>query len=203
VVSHPLVQHKLAQLRDKGTAPPAFRQLVREMATLLGYEATRDLRLDRRPIATPLMTVDCPTLGGPAPVIAPILRAGLGLVDGLLELIPTAAVAHIGLYRDPESLAAVEYYFKAPADLAGRPVIVVDPMLASGNTAVAAVDRLRHAGATQIRFICLLAAPEGLAHLHGHHPGLRVWTAAVDERLNDHGYILPGLGDAGDRLYGT
>jgi uracil phosphoribosyltransferase len=203
VVSHPLVQQKLTLLRDRTTPARIFRQLLRETATLLGYEAMRDLPLDLRAIETPLMPMQSPVLAGKRPVIAPILRAGLGLLEGMLDLIPAAPVAHVGLYRDPESLAAVEYYFKTPADLSERLVIVVDPMLASGNTAVAAIDRLRGRGAGELRLICLLATPVGLAHLERHHPEVRVWTAAIDETLNDHGYIVPGLGDAGDRMYGT
>jgi uracil phosphoribosyltransferase len=203
VVGHPLVQHKLTRLRSRTTAATEFRVLLREISTLLCYEVTRDLPLETLQIETPLAPMNSPVLGARAPVIAPILRAGLGLVDGMLELIPNAAVAHVGLYRDPESLAAIEYYFKTPPDLGERLVILVDPMLASGNTAVAAIDRLRAAGAGDIRCVCLLAAPEGIAQLHRHHPGVHLWTAAIDERLNDHGYIVPGLGDAGDRLYGT
>jgi uracil phosphoribosyltransferase len=203
VVGHPLVQHKLTLLRDRTTPPPAFRQLLRDMSTMLGYEATRDLRLELRPIDTPLMPMASPMLAGRQPVLAPILRAGMGFIDGMLDLLPGALVAHIGLYRDPESLNAVEYYFNATADLSGRLTIVADPMLASGNTAVAAIDRLRAGGAGEVRFICLLAAPAGLARLHSRHPDVRVWTAAIDDSLNDHGYIVPGLGDAGDRVYGT
>jgi uracil phosphoribosyltransferase len=203
VVGHPLVQHKLTLLRSKATSATGFRVILREIATLLCYEVTRDLPLEPLRIETPLVPMDSPVLGAKAPVIAPILRAGLGLVDGMLELIPNAAVAHIGLYRDPESLQAIEYYFKTPPDLAERLVIVVDPMLASGNTAVAAIERLRAAGAGDVRFVCLLAAPAGIANLQRHHPTVRIWTAAIDERLNDHGYIVPGLGDAGDRMYGT
>ena len=203
VVCHPLVQHQLTLLRDRTTPTAMFRQLVRATATMLCYEATRDLSLELKPIETPLVPMQSPVLAGKPPVLAPILRAGLGLVDGMLDLIPAAPVAYIGLYRDPQSLAAVEYYFKAPADLSERLVIVVDPMLATGNTVVAAIDRLREAGAGAVRLVCLLAAPAGLAQLHRHHPDVRVWTAAIDEKLNDHGYIVPGLGDAGDRLYGT
>jgi uracil phosphoribosyltransferase len=203
LVSHPLVQHKLTLMRDKTTSTKGFRQLLREIATLLCYEVTRDLSLAPIQIETPLMPMQGQMLAGKKLVFAPILRAGMGLIEGMLDLVPSARVAHIGLYRDPDSLTAVEYYFKAPSDLSGRPVIVVDPMLATGNTAVAAVDRLKEHGAVDIRFVCLLAAPEGLDNLHTHHPEIRIWTAAIDERLNDHGYILPGLGDAGDRLYGT
>ena len=203
VVDHPLVQHKLTLMRDKTTSTKGFRQLMREIATLLCYEVTRDLSLDPVTVETPLTTMQARMLSGKKLVFAPILRAGMGLIEGMLDLVPSARVAHIGLYRDPETLVAVEYYFKAPADLPERLVIAVDPMLATGNTAVAAIDRLIEHGAVDLRFVCLLAAPEGLANLHRHHPNVRVWTASIDERLNDHGYILPGLGDAGDRLYGT
>jgi uracil phosphoribosyltransferase len=202
-VTHPLVQHKLTLMRDKTTSTKGFRQLMREIATLLCYEVTRDLSLDPVQIETPLMPMQAQVLAGKKLVFAPILRAGMGLIEGMLDLVPSARIAHIGLYRDPESLTAVEYYFKAPSDLSARRVIVVDPMLATGNTAVAAVDRLKEHGATDLRFVCLLAAPEGIANLHKHHPEVPVWTAAIDQRLNEHGYILPGLGDAGDRLYGT
>lgn len=202
-VAHPLVQHKLTLMRDKTTSTKSFRQLLREIATLLCYEVTRDLSLDSVQIETPLMPMQAPLLAGKKLVFAPILRAGMGFIEGMLDLVPSARVAHIGLYRDPDSLTAVEYYFKAPSDLAERLVIVVDPMLATGNTAVAAVDRLKEHGASEIRCVCLLATPVGLANLHRHHPEVHVWTAAIDEQLNEHGYILPGLGDAGDRLYGT
>jgi uracil phosphoribosyltransferase len=202
-VDHPLVQHKLTLMRDKTTSTKGFRQLTREIATLLCYEVTRDLSLDPVEIETPLMPMQARMLSGKKLVFAPILRAGMGLLEGMLDLVPSARVAHIGLYRDPESLDAVEYYFKAPTDLPERLVIAVDPMLATGNTAVAAMDRLKEHGANELRFVCLLATPVGLANLHSHHPEVRVWTAAIDEKLNDHGYIVPGLGDAGDRLYGT
>jgi uracil phosphoribosyltransferase len=202
-VDHPLVQHKLTLMRDKSTSTKGFRQLMHEIATLLCYEVTRDLSLDLYEIETPMMPMRSRTLSGKKLVFAPILRAGLGLVEGMLDLVPSARVAHIGLYRDPESLVAVEYYFKAPTDLGDRLVIVVDPMLATGNTAVAAVDRLREHGASELRFVSLLATPMGIANLHSHHPDVSIWTAAIDAQLNDHGYILPGLGDAGDRLYGT
>lgn len=203
VADHPLVQHKLTLMRDKTTSTKGFRQLLREIATLLCYEVTRDLPLDPVEIETPLRPMRARMLSGKKLVFAPILRAGMGLLEGMLDLVPSARVAHIGLYRDPESLQAVEYYFKAPTDLGGRLVIAVDPMLATGNTAVAAMDRLKTHGASELRFVCLLAAPEGLSRLQAHHPEVRVWTAAIDEKLNEHGYILPGLGDAGDRLYGT
>jgi uracil phosphoribosyltransferase len=202
-VAHPLVQHKLTLMRDKTTSTKGFRQLLREIATLLCYEVTRDLSLDSIEIETPLMPMRAQVLAGKKLVFAPILRAGMGFIEGMLDLVPSARVAHIGLYRDPASLTAVEYYFKAPSDLAERLVVVVDPMLATGNTAVAAVDRLKEHGAGEVRFVCLLATPAGLANLQRHHPEVHVWTAAVDQQLNDHGYILPGLGDAGDRLYGT
>jgi uracil phosphoribosyltransferase len=202
-VAHPLVQHKLSLMRDKTTSTKAFRQLLTEIATLLCYEVTRDLSLAPIQIETPMMPMQAQVLAGKKLVFAPILRAGIGLIDGMLNLVPSARVAHIGLYRDPASLTAVEYYFKAPSDLSERLVIVVDPMLATGNTAVAAVDRLKEHGAIEVRFVCLLATPVGLDNLHAHHPEVRVWTAAIDPELNDHGYILPGLGDAGDRLYGT
>jgi uracil phosphoribosyltransferase len=203
VVSHPLVQHKLTHMRDKTTSTNGFRQLLREIATLLCYEVTRDLSLATIQIETPMMPTQAQVLAGKKLVFAPILRAGMGFLEGMLDLVPSARVAHIGLYRDPKSLTAVEYYFKAPSDLSERLVIVVDPMLATGNTAVAAVDRLKELGASELRYVCLLATPVGLANLHRHHREVRVWTAAIDEQLNDHGYILPGLGDAGDRLYGT
>lgn len=203
VVDHPLVQHKLTLMRDKTTSTKSFRQLTREIATLLCYEVTRDLPLDPVDIETPLVPMRSRMLSGKKLVFAPILRAGMGLLEGMLDLVPSARVAHIGLYRDPESLVAVEYYFKAPTVLAERLVIAVDPMLATGNTAVAAIDRLKEHGASELRFVSLLATEVGLSQLHRHHPEVRVWTAAIDERLNEHGYILPGLGDAGDRLYGT
>jgi uracil phosphoribosyltransferase len=203
IVSHPLVQHKLTLMRKKDTSTKSFRQLLKEIGALLCYEVTRDLPLDMVEIETPLQSMRAPELAGKKLVFAPVLRSGMGMLDGMLELVPAARVAHIGLYRDPVTLNCVEYYFRAPADLADRPVIVIDPMLATGNTAIAAVDRLKEAGAQSIRMACLLASPEGLSKFHGHHPGVKVWTAAIDERLNDHGYILPGLGDAGDRMYGT
>jgi uracil phosphoribosyltransferase len=202
-VDHPLVQHKLTLLREKSTSTKGFRQLLREVATLLCYEVTRDLSLDPIEIETPMMTMQAQQLSGKKLVFAPILRAGMGLIEGMLDLVPSARVAHIGLYRDPESLVAVEYYFKSPTDLGERLVIAVDPMLATGNTAVAAIDRLKEHGASDLRFVCLLATQVGIANLHSHHPEVRIWTAAIDPLLNDHGYILPGLGDAGDRLYGT
>jgi uracil phosphoribosyltransferase len=190
-------------MRKKDTSTKSFRQLLKEIGGLICYEVTRDLPLEAMEIETPLTTMTAPTLAGKKLVFAPILRSGMGMLDGMLELVPAARVAHVGLYRDPQTLACVEYYFKAPEGLAERTVIVVDPMLATGNTAIAAVDRLREAGAKEVRIAALLCSPEGLSNFQGHHPGVRVWTAAIDERLNEHGYILPGLGDAGDRMYGT
>ena len=202
-VDHPLVQHKLTLMRDKSTSTKGFRQLMCEISTLLCYEVTRDLSLNPIDIETPMMAMQARELSGKKLVFAPILRAGMGLIEGMLDLVPSARVAHIGLYRDPQSLVAVEYYFKSPTDLGERLVIAVDPMLATGNTAVAAIDRLKEHGASDLRFVCLLATDVGIANLHSHHPEVRIWTAAIDPQLNDHGYILPGLGDAGDRLYGT
>ncbi|PPD13608.1 MAG: uracil phosphoribosyltransferase [Methylobacterium sp.] len=203
IVKHPLVQHKLSLMRDKTRSTSGFRRLVREIAMLLAYEVTRELPMTTRQIETPLQTMDAPTIDGKKLVLAPILRAGIALSDGMLELIPSARVAHIGLYRDHETLEAVEYFFKAPHDLADRLVIVTDPMLATGNSATAAIERLKARGAHDIRFVCLLAAPEGIAQMQAQHPDVPIWTAAIDERLNEKGYIVPGLGDAGDRIYGT
>jgi len=203
VIDHPLVQHKLTIMRDRETSTASFRRLLREISLLLCYEVTRDLEMTTRTIETPLTTMQAPTLEGKKLVFASVLRAGNGLLDGMLDLVPSARVAHIGLYRDHDTLEAVEYFFKAPGDLENRLVIVVDPMLATANSAVAAVTKLKERGATQIRFLCLLAAPEGIAHFTASHPGVPVFTASIDERLNEKGYILPGLGDAGDRMYGT
>ncbi|MBD1544771.1 uracil phosphoribosyltransferase [Roseibium aggregatum] len=203
VVDHPLVQHKLSIMRDKGTSTQGFRRLLREISVLLCYEVTRDLPLVMQTIETPLAEMQAPTLAGKKLVFASILRAGNGLLEGMLELVPSARVAHIGLYRDPETLKPVEYYFKAPEDLDARLVIVVDPMLATANSAIAAVQRLKDRGANNLRFVCLLAAPEGVAKFIEAHPDVPIYTAAIDERLNSHGYIVPGLGDAGDRMYGT
>ena len=203
VVDHPLVQHKLALMRRKETRTAEFRQLLREIALLLGYEVTRDLPLTTAEIETPLTKMTAPRLKGKKMVLISILRAGNGLLEGMLDLIPSARVGHVGLYRDPETLVAVEYYFKVPRDLSDRLVIAVDPMLATSNSAIAAIDRIKEEGATDIKFVCLLAAPEGIQAFGEAHPDVHVYTAAIDERLNDHGYIVPGLGDAGDRLYGT
>ena len=203
VVDHPLVQHKLTIMRDKETSTAGFRRLLREISLLLCYEVTRELELTTRTIETPMMTMEAPTLEGKKLVFASVLRAGNGLLDGMLDLVPAARVAHIGLYRDHDTLEAVEYFFKAPSNLADRLVIVVDPMLATANSAIAAIDKLKERGATNIRFLCLLAAPEGIERFTAAHPDVQVFTASVDERLNEKGYILPGLGDAGDRMYGT
>ena len=203
VVDHPLVQHKLTLMRQRETPTSEFRRLVREVALLLAYEITRDLPLETRRIETPLMQTEAKLLAGKKVCIISILRAGNGLLDGMLDLIPSARVGHVGLYRDPKTLRPVEYYYKVPQDVAERPVILVDPMLATANSAVAAVDRVKRSGVTDIKLACLLAAPEGVQRMSDAHPDVTVYTAAVDERLNDHGYILPGLGDAGDRIYGT
>jgi len=203
VVSHPLVQHKLTLMRDKTRSTSGFRRLVREIAMLLAYEVTRELPMTTERIETPMEAIDAPVIEGKKLVLAPILRAGLALADGMLELIPSARVAHVGLYRDHDTLEAIEYFFKAPHDLADRLVIVTDPMLATGNSATAAIDRLKARGAHDIRYVCLLAAPEGIARMQAEHPDVPIWTAAIDRELNDKGYIVPGLGDAGDRIYGT
>ena len=203
IVSHPLVQHKLTLLRDRNSSIQLFRAVVRETAALLCYEVTRDLPTELVRIETPIATTEAPMLAGKKLVIAPILRAGLQMAEGMLDLLPSARLAHVGLYRDPHSLQAVEYYFKTPEDCHERLVIVVDPMLATGHTAVAAIDRLKEAGVCEMRFACLLAARPGVEELRSAHPDVPIWTAGMDETLNDHGYIVPGLGDAGDRTYGT
>jgi uracil phosphoribosyltransferase len=203
VVNHPLVQHKLTIMRNKETSTAGFRRLLREISLLLGYEVTRDLELTTTRIETPLQPMDAPTLEGKKLVFASVLRAGNGLLEGLLDLVPAARVAHVGLYRDHDTLEAVEYFFKAPSDLHDRLVIVVDPMLATANSAIAAIDKLKGRGATNLRYLCLLAAPEGIERFTKAHPDVPVFTAAIDERLNEKGYIVPGLGDAGDRMYGT
>lgn len=203
VVDHPLVQHKLSIMRDKDTSTASFRRLLREISLLLCYEVTRDLKLTTRTIETPMVTMDAPTIEGKKLVFASVLRAGNGLLDGMLDLVPAARVAHIGMYRDHETLEAVEYFFKAPSNLEDRLVIVVDPMLATANSAIAALDKMKERGATNLRFLCLLAAPEGIERFTTAHPDVPVFTASIDERLNEKGYIIPGLGDAGDRMYGT
>jgi uracil phosphoribosyltransferase len=202
-VSHPLVQHKLSLMREKDLSTKGFRELLNEIGMLLCYEVTRELPLEMVDIDTPLAAMKAPKIAGKKLTLAPILRAGVGFLDGMLALVPSARVAHIGLYRDPETLQAVEYFFKAPQDLSDRIVILLDPMLATGNSACAAVNLLKSRGARDIRFVCLLAAPEGIARFQAECPDVPIWTAAVDERLNDHGYIVPGLGDAGDRMFGT
>ena len=203
IVDHPLVQHKLTLMREEERSTKGFRQLLNEIGMLLCYEVTRDLPVELVEIRTPLQPMMAPRISGKKLVFAPILRAGVGFLDGMLDLVPSARVAHIGLYRDPETLQAVEYYFKAPVDITDRLTIVMDPMLATSNSAIAAIDLLKKRGAREIRFVCLLAAPEGVAKLRTAHPDVSIWTASVDERLNDHGYIVPGLGDAGDRMFGT
>jgi len=203
-IDHPLVQHKLTIMRRVETHTQDFRRLLKEIAMLLAYEVTRDLPLKQEKIKTPLAEMYAPMLAADKKmVIVSILRAGQGLLDGMIELIPTAKVGHIGLYREPTTLTAVEYYLKLPLDVEQRDMLVVDPMLATGNSAVAAVDRLKEANPASIKFVCLLAAPEGIQHFHEQHPDVPIYTAAIDEQLDEHGYILPGLGDAGDRLYGT
>jgi uracil phosphoribosyltransferase len=203
IVDHPLVAHKLSIMRDKDTSTASFRRLLREIAHLLCYEATRNLPVEMVEIETPLTKTMVPRLEGKKLVIASVLRAGNGLLDGMLDLIPAARVAHIGLYRNHETLEAVEYYFKAPEGLSDRKIIVVDPMLATGNSAIAAIDLLKGRGATDIRFVCLLAAPEGVTTFTKAHPDVPIITASLDSHLNEKGYIVPGLGDAGDRMYGT
>lgn len=203
VVDHPLIQHKLTLMRDKNTSTASFRRLLFEISHLLCYETTRDLEVEDVDVETPLQHMRAPKLSGKKLVFASVLRAGDGLLDGMLDLVPAARVAHIGLYRDPETLQPVEYYFKAPEDLSDRLVIVLDPMLATSNSVSAAVTKLKERGAHNIRFVCLLAAPEGIERFTKNHPDVPVVTAAIDERLDDHGYIVPGLGDAGDRMFGT
>tara|TARA_R110002073_G_scaffold18194_1_gene67694 strand:- start:277 stop:909 length:633 start_codon:yes stop_codon:yes gene_type:complete len=202
-VTHPLVQHKLTLMRDKDTSTAVFRQLLREISQLLAYEVTRGLPMTTRRIETPMQPMDAPVIDGKKLALVSILRAGNGLLDGILELIPSARVGFVGLYRDEETLLPVQYYFKVPTELEDRLVIAVDPMLATGNSSVAAIDLLKKAGAKNIRFLCLLAAPEGIARMKQAHPDVPIVTAAVDSHLNDHGYIVPGLGDAGDRMFGT
>lgn len=203
VVDHPLVQHKLTIMRDKDSSTSKFRQLLREISMLLAYEVTRDLPMTTRKINTPIQEMEAPALEGRKLALVSILRAGNGLLDGILELVPAARVGFVGLYRDPETLQPVEYYNKLPADLGERWTIVVDPMLATGNSSAKAVEMIKDAGAKNVIFLCLLAAPEGVARMREAHPDVRIVTAALDERLNDHGYIIPGLGDAGDRMFGT
>ena len=203
VIDHPLVQHKLTLMRRNDTPTAKFRALLREIALLLGYEVTRDLALTEEEIETPLEPMTAPVLAGKKLVLVSILRAGNGLLEGMLDLMPAARVGHIGLYRDPDTLMAIEYYFKVPENLEDREVIAVDPMLATAHSSIAAVHRLKEAGARSIKLVCLVAAPEGIAAFDQDHPDVTVYTASIDERLDEHGYIRPGLGDAGDRLYGT
>jgi uracil phosphoribosyltransferase len=203
VVEHPLVQHKLTLIRDKARSTKSFRELLKEVGMLLCYEVTRDLPLTEVKIETPLTRTMAKRIAGKKLVFAPVLRAGMTFAEGMLDLVPSARVAHAGLYREPETFVAVEYFFKAPADLAERLVIVVSPVIATGNTAVAAIDRLKESGAADIRLVTLLGAPQGLQRVRGRHPNVRIWTAAIDAGLDEQGYIVPGLGDAGDRAYGT
>ena len=203
VIDHPLIQHKLTIMRNKETSIAGFRRLLREIAHLMCYEVTRDLELEMIPIDTPMAQMESPAIKGKKLVFASILRAGNGLLEGMLELVPAARVAHVGVYRDHETLQAVEYYFKAPEALAERLIIVVDPMLATGNSSIAAIEKLKERGAKNIRFLCLLAAPEGIRNFQEAHPDVPIFTASIDSHLNEKGYIMPGLGDAGDRMYGT
>lgn len=203
VVDHPLVQHKLTLMREKETSTAVFRQLLREISQFLAYEVTRNLAMETKRIETPMQEMDAPTLAGRKLALISILRAGNGLLDGMLELIPSARVGFVGLYRDEETLQPVQYYFKVPDHMDDRMVIAVDPMLATGNSSVAAIDLLKKSGAKNIRFLCLLAAPEGIARMKEAHPDVPIVTASVDSHLNDNGYIVPGLGDAGDRMFGT
>jgi len=203
VIDHPLVQHKLTIMRKKETSTAKFRALAQEVGMLLAYEVTRDMPLSTIRIETPLQAMDAPTIDGKKTVLISILRAGNGFLDGMLQILPSARVGHVGLYRDPETLKAVEYYFKVPSDMSDRDAIVLDPMLATGNSAAAAVARIKECNPRSTKFVCLLAAPEGVETFRKAHPDVPVFTAALDERLNEKGYILPGLGDAGDRLFGT
>lgn len=203
IIDHPLVQHKLTLMRKKDTSTKSFRELVHEVSALLAYELTRDMPMQEIEIETPLETTKSRVIDGKKIVLASILRAGNGFLDGMLQIIPGARVGHIGLYRDPETLQAVEYYFKMPQDMHERDVIVLDPMLATGNSAVAAVDRLKQTNPRSIRFVCLVTCPQGIKTFHDAHPDVPVYTPAVDSGLNEHGYIVPGLGDAGDRIFGT
>lgn len=203
IMDHPLIQHKIGRLRSKDTGSKEFRELVREISGLMCYEATRHLSLEDYEVETPLQKTICKRISGKNLSIVPILRAGLGMVDGMLDLLPTAKVGHIGLYRDPATLKPVEYYCKLPADVASRDFFVLDPMLATGGSANAAIQFIKDRGATRISFLCLIAAPEGIDSLRSAHPDVKIYVASLDEKLNDHAYILPGLGDAGDRLFGT
>jgi uracil phosphoribosyltransferase len=203
VIDHPLIQHKLTLMRCKDTSTYSFRALLEEIAMLMGYEVTRDLPTELVDIETPLASMRAPMVTGKKVVIISVMRAGGGMLDGILRVLPSARVGHIGLYRDPHTLEPVEYFYKVPQQMETRQVILVDPMLATGNSAVAAVSRIKKSGAKAIKYVCLLAAPEGIHTFHTHHPDVPIYTPAIDERLDDHGYIVPGLGDAGDRLFGT
>ncbi|HBE77734.1 MAG TPA: uracil phosphoribosyltransferase [Firmicutes bacterium] len=203
VIDHPLIQHKLSIIRDSNTGAKEFRELVEEVSMLMAYEVTRNFSLEDVEVETPVSTAHCRTISGKKIAVVPILRAGLGMVGGILKLIPTAKVGHIGVYRDPETLQPIEYYCKLPQDIVERELIIVDPMLATGGSAVAGIQFLKQRGATQIRLMCLIAAPEGIQNVQDKHPDVDIYVAAVDDRLNSHGYIVPGLGDAGDRLFGT
>jgi uracil phosphoribosyltransferase len=203
VIDHPLVQHKLSLMRSKETSTSTFRNLLREISMLLAYEVCRDMPTTLVPIETPIAPVMAPLLDGKKIVLVAILRAGVGILDGMLQILPSARVGHIGLYRDHQTLAAVEYFYKVPDNMGDRDAIIVDPMLATGNSAIAAVTRLKTSAPRSIKFVCLLTCPEGIAAFHAQHPDIPIYTAAVDERLNDRSYIVPGLGDAGDRLFGT
>jgi len=202
-ITHPLIQHKLTLMREKTRSTNSFRRLLGEISMLMAYEVTRDMPTQLIEIETPLERMQSPVIEGRKTVFVSIMRAGAGFLDGMLNVVPGARIGHIGLYRDPKTLVAIEYYFKMPADMQERDAIVLDPMLATGNSAVAAVERLKETGPKSIRFVCLLAAPEGLKNFHASHPDVPVYTAAIDRQLNEHGYIVPGLGDAGDRLFGT
>lgn len=203
VVDHPLIQHKLTLIRDIKTGPKEFRELLEEIAMLMAYEITRNLPLTETEIETPVAKCRCKVLAGKKLAAVPILRAGLGMVNGVVRLIPAAKVGHIGVYRDPETLRPVEYYCKLPSDIAEREIVIIDPMLATGGSAVAAMDMIKRKGGKHIRLMCLVAAPEGIRAVNAKHPEVEIYTASVDEQLNDHGYIVPGLGDAGDRIFGT
>jgi len=203
VCDHPLIQHKLTYIRDERTNTKDFRELVDEVATLMAYEITRDVPLEKTTVKTPVATVEAKVISGRMLGLIPILRAGLGMVDGILKLLPAAKVGHIGLYRDPETLQPVEYYAKLPTDVLERELIVIDPMLATGGSAIAAIQMLKNRGCRQIKLMCIIAAPEGVKAMQEAHPDVDIYTAAIDDYLNDHGYIIPGLGDAGDRLFGT
>lgn len=203
VIDHPLIQHKLSIIRDRNTGSKEFRELVEEVAMLMAYEVTRDFPLEEVEVETPVSMARCKTVAGKKIALIPILRAGLGMTGGILKLIPTAKVGHIGVYRDPETLQPIEYYCKLPVDINDRELIVIDPMLATGGSAVAGIQFLKQRGANQIRLMCLIAAPEGIENVQAKHPDVDIYVAAVDDRLNSHGYIVPGLGDAGDRLFGT